>query len=222
MQRAGIDPGECVNYRVCGSAIELSADEEIELIRMRASSHSSRSTSQRSIQERWRTSRRAAAIAMLMRRGNPQRPSNYISANHLTQLTELIARLQEQLSQLENHPSLYIAPEGCVVQQYLARGQYGRYCYNKLVAPEAMFAPEQREYQARSQQVRVIHLSRNDDPRSEEGRKGVARRDALAAIAQQLETAQRAVNEAVSLMSELLEPGMENSSRGSTNSNDAN
>ncbi|WP_193200969.1 hypothetical protein [Nostoc sp. MG11] len=35
LQPGMLDSGECLNYKTCGSAIKLSPDEQIELIRVR-------------------------------------------------------------------------------------------------------------------------------------------------------------------------------------------
>jgi hypothetical protein len=57
-----------------------------------------------------------------------------------------------------------------------------------------MFAPAQEE-----QSVRMIHLSRDDDPRNLEARKGITRMHRLVAICEQLQFAQVAVMEAIAL-----------------------
>lgn len=69
------------------------------------------------------------------------------------------------------------------------------------MAPSAMFAPAQEEHN-----VRMIHLSRDDDPRNHEARKGITRMHRLIAIREQLQTAQLAVAEAVALAQANVEP----------------
>lgn len=62
------------------------------------------------------------------------------------------------------------------------------YWYNKLMSQSAIFAPAE---QTRS--VKVIHLSKNGDPRNQEGCKGIERRNQLSQIATQLRIAERAI-----------------------------
>lgn len=64
-----------------------------------------------------------------------------------------------------------------------------------------MFAPAQEDHE-----VRMIHLSRDDDPRNLEARKGITRMNRLIAIREQLRLAQAALAEALSLASEDIAP----------------
>lgn len=79
MMQPGLEPEDCVNYKACGSASQLTPEEEIELIRVREIQRQEAEIRWQEniqqweqIQERIRVSRRSAAIAMLMQRGCPQ------------------------------------------------------------------------------------------------------------------------------------------------------
>lgn len=194
----GLEPGECPNYVTCGRATQLTPDEEIELIRVRQVrqaeiEHRQQQAQQEFIQrqEIWRTTRREIAQAMLMQRGCPQTSQQYIPNETFTRLTDAIAQLQASLTAFEGS---YIPPEGTIVHHYWVHRGYGSYRYNKLMAPSAIFAPAQEE-----QAVRMIHLSRDDDPRNLEGRKGITRMHRLIGIREQLHLAQSALEAAIVL-----------------------
>lgn len=196
----GLQPGECPNYATCGRATRLTPDEEIELVRVRqvhqerAQRRSQRLQREQARQrEIWRTTRRQIALEMLMQRGCPQTPADYIPDATFEQLTDAIAQLQNQLAQFEG---TYIPPEGTFAHRYWVHRGYGSYPYNKLMAERAMFAPAQEDHE-----VRMIHLSRDDDPRNLEARKGIVRMNRLIAIREQLHLAQAALAEALSLTS---------------------
>lgn len=72
LQPGLLDSGECLNYKTCGSAVKLTPDEEIELIRVRQIESQQRQQEWERIQETFRTTRRQAALMMLMSRGCPQ------------------------------------------------------------------------------------------------------------------------------------------------------
>lgn len=63
------------------------------------------------------------------------------------------------------------------------------------MAPSTLFAPAQEE-----QNVRMIHLSRDDDLRKLEARKGITRMRRLMAIRSQLQLAQAALDQAIKLV----------------------
>lgn len=101
----GLEPGECPNYTTCGRATRLTPDEEIELIRVRQVQHEERQRRTPSVlrsssrqsqreqalrQEVWRTTRRQIALEMLMQRGCPQTPQQYIPNELFEQLSEAI------------------------------------------------------------------------------------------------------------------------------------
>lgn len=201
----GLEPGECPNYTTCGRATRLTPDEEIELIRARQVQRDELRRRSRQAQreqalrrEVWRTTRRQIALEMLMQRGCPQTPQQFVPSETFEQLTEAIAQLQAQLTQFEGS---YIPPEGTIAHRYWVHRGYASYPYNKLMAQRAMFAPAQEE-----QAVRMIHLSRDDDPRNIEARKGITRMHHLIAIRGQLQVAQAAVAEAIALAAATIEP----------------
>jgi hypothetical protein len=136
---------------------------------------------------------------MLLRRGCPQTPEQYIPSGTFQQLTQTIAQLQQQLT--TQFQGTYIPPEGTIAHRYWVHRGYASYPYNKLMAPSALFAPAQEE-----QNVRMIHLSRDDDPRNLEARKGITRMQRLMAIRSQLQLAQTALNQAVILAEAAIEP----------------
>lgn len=194
----GLEPGDCPNYMTCGRATRLTPDEEIELLRMRQVQQAQREEQTRQVQQEqalqaevWRTTRREIAIEMLMQRGCPQSPQHYVPEEIFAQITEAIAQLQNEIAQFED---TYIPPEGTIAHRYWVHRGYASYPYNKLMAPSAVFAPAQEEHP-----VRMIHLSRDDDPRNEEARKGIVRMQRLLAIQQQLRVAQAALSEAIML-----------------------
>jgi hypothetical protein len=111
-----------------------------------------------------------------------------------------IQELRQELSQLE----AYIAPIGCEAHKYDVRRGTRRFWYNKLTARVAIFAPAAKE-----EQVKVIHLSHDDDPRNFEGRRGIERRNALLQAKTQLNTAVAALESAVELVRVLANRGDE-------------
>lgn len=201
----GLEPAECPNYTTCGRATRLTPDEEIELVRVRqveqeeAARRSRRTRQEYARQEEvWRTTRRQIAIEMLMQRGCPQTLQQCLPDETFAQLTQTIAQLQAQLAEFEG---AYIPLEGTIAHRYWVHRGYGSYPYNKLMAERAMFAPAQEEHE-----VRMIHLSRDDDPRNLEARKGITRMHRLIAIREQLQLAQFAVAEAIALAQASVEP----------------
>ncbi|MEP0914198.1 hypothetical protein NDI45_25145 [Leptolyngbya sp. GB1-A1] len=205
LMQPGLEPGECPNYKTCGQATRLTPDEEIELIRVRQEQQWEREQRTRASQQEqarrreiWRTTRREIAVEMLMQRGCPQMPEDYIPEATFTHLSELIAQLQRRMARFEGS---YIPPEGTIAHRYWVCRPYGDYPYNKLMAPRAMFAPAQEE-----QPVRMIHLSRDDDPRNDEARKGITRMQQLIAIREQVQIAQAAIAEAIDLVEASIEP----------------
>ncbi len=77
--------------------------------------------------------------------------------------------------------------------------RYGKvYQYNKLTAQTAIFEPSERE-----ERVLVIHLSHSDDPRNEEARAGIERRNQLTQLKTQLQLMDRALGVAVESFQDL-------------------
>lgn len=196
MQQVELRLEDCPNVGVCGMAQRLEPDAEFELVRGGSAGGV----------ETFSVTRQEAAIMMLMRRGCPQ-PVSFFGLN------EQVATLSEQLNQLTNdiahYESHYIAPTGVEAVSYSVKWERGmketpeglvpdirEYWYNKLMSQTAIFAPAE---QTRS--VKVIHLSKNHDPRNVEGRQGVERRNQLTQIATQLRIAESAIAKARELAS---------------------
>lgn len=69
----------------------------------------------------------------------------------------------------------------------------------------------------------MIHLSRDDDPRNLEARKGITRMHKLIAIREQLQMAQAAIVEAIALARAMVEPfGVEQTEFDPSNSSSNN
>lgn len=224
MMTPGLTAEDCLNAETCGTLKELTEDETAELLQVRAADFEEfliqlRQTApflslrqflemtvplteeeealiarrREEMLERQRVTRREAAVMMLMRRGNPQQPENFGIPHGIAEIEQRISELRDSL---ENFTNTYIAPEGMVAHHYLVKRPWGTYQYNKLLAESAIFEPSEED-----RPVRVIHLSRDDDNRNIEARKGLIRRDRLLKIANQLRLAEAALNEAVSLAS---------------------
>lgn len=200
----GIDPSDCPNYRTCGSATELTPEEQVELVRVREVQHQHAAEAQEQarqewerVQEQFRVTRREAAVVMLTMRGCPQTPE---SLGVTAPLEEIAIHLETMRSHLSQFEGSYIAPEGCESHRYNVKRLGGIYWYNKLTAAEALFEPVVKE-----EKVRVIHLSYDDDPRNREGRLGIERRNRLTQIRTQLQMAEAALERAAALASAPLE-----------------
>lgn len=154
--------------------------------------------------ETFSVNRQEAAILMLMRRGCSQPLASF-------GLDEQIAQLSEQLNQLTAdiapYEDRYIAPANVEAVSYSVKRpgrlietpegrvrQIREYGYNKLMSQSAIFAPSEQQ-----RPVKVIHLSKNNDPRNLEGRRGVARRNQLNQIATQIRIAESAIAKAKEL-----------------------
>ena len=106
----------------------------------------------------------------------------------IDQLRDAIALLEETITELG---AGYVAPEGIEAHRYSVKRPYATYEYNKLTAKKAIFPPQLKE-----EEVKVIHLSRDEDPRNIVGRSGIERRNRLLAIMTQLEAATDVLNRA--------------------------
>jgi hypothetical protein len=109
---------------------------------------------------------------MLMSRGCPQTLDSLGLSSLLTSIESQIAEMRLQLESFAN--DRYIAPDGCEAHRYNVKRPSGVYWYNKLMSRRAIFEPEEH-----STNVKVIHLSYDDDPRNSEGRMGIERRNRL-------------------------------------------
>ncbi|RAM47994.1 MAG: hypothetical protein C6Y22_30290 [Hapalosiphonaceae cyanobacterium JJU2] len=192
MQCPGIDPGNCLNYKTCGSAVQLSPSEELELIRIREEREREYTEQLRRTQERIRLTRHSAAILMLWRRGCPQS----LESLGVTPSIETITTQLDTIRTLTtNFDGQYIAPPGCELHVYNVKRPSGTYSYYKLTAERAMFAPSERE-----QQVRVIHVSHEDDARYIEAQLGIERRNNLTQVRTLLNNAGALLEEATRIL----------------------
>lgn len=185
MQYPGIDPGDCLNYKTCGSGLQLTPDEELELVRIR-------SEQMRQYQERIRLTHRSAAIMMLMRRGCPQSPE---LLGVVFAIEAIATTLDNIRTGLTNFDGQYIAPAGCELHTYNVKRPSGTYSYYKLTAENAIFAPSEKE-----QQVRVVHLSHQHDARYIEAQFGIERRNNLTQVRTLLQNASALLEEATRLL----------------------
>lgn len=195
-QQVSLSVEDCPNRETCRAALGLGPEADFELTRVGFSGA-----------ERYRTTRRQLAQRMLMSRGCPQPLESF-------GLSEQIAELVEQLRHLENaiaaYQDCYIAPDGAEVSSYSVK-RPGRvvstpegrertvkeYWYNKLMSQQAIFAPAEQ-----SRPVKVLHLSRDDDPRHQEARQGIDRRNQLHQLQTQLRIAEGAISRAWELVAQ--------------------
>ena len=185
MQQSGIAPGDCLNYTTCGAAMEYSPEEEFELIQIRNLEI-----------EVLRITRHSAAIMMLMARGNPQSLES-MGVNQL--IDEIVGTVVDVQNRLSHYEGQYIAPAECEAHRYNVKRGSRVYWYNKLTAHTPIFAPSEKP-----QNVRVIHLSKDSDPRNIEGRLGIERRNRLTQARTQLQVAMDALAKALMLLPERL------------------
>ncbi|MGC1309367.1 MAG: hypothetical protein WA885_19270 [Phormidesmis sp.] len=195
MQQVELRVEDCPNLNVCGVAQRLEPDAEFELVCAGSSGVASISTT-----------RRAAAVMMLMNRGCPQPVEAFGLADQIATLVVELSQLTDEIAQYDGH---YIAPADAKAVAYSVKRpagivqtsegavqQFNVYWYNKLMSQTAIFAPAEKD-----RPVKVIHLSKNDDPRNLEGRQGLERRNQLNQIATQLRTAESAISRARDLAS---------------------
>lgn len=192
MLQPELEPTACPNYQVCGSTLELMPDEEVELVRVPAQQQETEGQRQH-VQERIRVSRSRAAVMMLMARGCPQTLESLGVVDLLASIEDRVEELRSQLASFSSDD--YIAPEGCEVHCYNVKRSSGIYWYNKLASKRAIFEPE-----AGQAKVKVIHLSHDDDPRNQEGRRGIERRNQLTQVETQLQLAEAALQRAAALL----------------------
>jgi hypothetical protein len=194
MLQPGIDSGECLNYKTCGAATKLTPDEEIELIRVREIMAQQRQQEWERREETFRTTRREAAVMMLMSRACPQSSESLGVAAQMQAIAACVEQLHHNLNNLEG---CYIAPSGCEVHHYNVKRPSGVYGYNKLTAPEPIFEPSEKQ-----QKVKVVHLSHDDDPRNTEARLGIERRNQLTRVRTLLATTLELLLEAANILNE--------------------
>lgn len=181
MMQPGLTAIDCPNKDECGTIIQLTEEDRVELYRARLENN-------RRIVERVRMTRGQTASYLLSTRGCPQTPETLGVTEAVGQLREAIASLEETINELSES---YVAPEGVEAHRYSVKRPYATYEYNKLTAKKAIFPPQVKEAE-----VKVIHLSRDEDPRNIVGRSGIERRNRLLAMMTQLEAATDVLNKA--------------------------
>ncbi|BAZ18271.1 hypothetical protein NIES4071_101560 (plasmid) [Calothrix sp. NIES-4071] len=204
MMQPGLEVYECPNYRTCSLANDLTVEEEVELIIVRQIQTSQKQGEFKYVHDKIRINRRQAAIMMLMSRACPQSLESLSIHELINQVGASLDQLRSRLTQFEGQ---YIAPESCEVHSYnvkrprshlTERGveSYRRaYQYNKLTAMKPIFEPFERQAK-----VRVIHLSRSDDPRNLEAREGIERRNKVTQVRTKLKLIEQALADALALL----------------------
>lgn len=175
MQIPGINPGDCENYATCRVAVGLPADETFQIYY-----HGGY----------FGVSRTECAQLMLMQRGCPQNLESLGITRQFEQMSSLIAELNTCLQEL--YYDVYVAPPNSDVCSYNVKRPKGIYQYYKLASDEKIFAPV-----IKHEQVKVIHLSKKDDPRCVEALRGIERRNKLL-------QAKNRLDKAISLLRECL------------------
>jgi hypothetical protein len=179
LRQPGIKPGACPNYHACRTAGDRPDDERFELF------IDSQPTPVTATQ---------AATLMLRLRGDAQSPENLGLWEEIEAMTQQMKALQQHLQKIEQQKQ-YIAPEACEVHRYTVKRPAGIYEYNKLASSQALFEPSW-EVDA----VKVIHLSRDGDPRERVARAGIARRNQLLKARTLLKQASSLMETAIELL----------------------
>lgn len=170
----GLTAENCPNRVVCGTIIQLTEEEQAEL-------YAARMENNRRVVRTVMMSPTRAAQRLLNDRGCPQTAETIGVEESAVNLIDRIATCQEMIAELT---SAYVAPPGTEAHRYLVKRPYATYQYNKLTSKEAIFPPQQEE-----QFVKVLHLSRDTDPRNILGRSGIERRNRILMLKTQIEKA---------------------------------
>lgn len=184
LQDWSLKPEDCPNRETCGLIRELSPEEEVVLYQARIEEN------QRIVEER-RVRQSQAAIALLNSRGCPQTAESLGLYETLQNLQNTIEALEDAIGEIENEEG-YIAPPQVEVHPYLVKRGSNSYQYNKLSAQTAIFEPQEK-----TNKVKNIHLSKDDDSRNIEARKGIERRNKLIAARSKITKANRILNAAL-------------------------
>lgn len=207
MIQPGIDPADCLNYETCGSAYELTPDEQLELIRVREREREEAQQERERIQERILISRKQAARMMLMSRGCPQSLDSIGITDAIVDLTGQLSQLSQALS--EATQDQYIPPKEVEVHKYNVKRKGKVFEYNKLMAGEAVFKPVEKTREIRRngikiminvEVVRMIHLSKDEDARNIVARESIELRNKLSKVETLLKNAQQLIDEASNLI----------------------
>lgn len=190
MLSPGLAAENCPNHEVCGLISELAPEEEVELIRIRQHERER-------IQELILVDQRGAAKMMLASRGCPQS----LEAMRIPEaITEIEAKLIELRTRLEQFEGEYIAPFQCELHSYNVKRPWGTYGYFKLSSEIAIFEPSEKQ-----EKVKVIHCSKEGDPRHTVAQEGIERRNKLSHLSSRLIQIKDALNEVLAS----IEPSLE-------------
>ena len=170
----GLTAEDCPNQSVCGTIIQLTEEEQAQLYEARIESN-------RRVVQTVLMSPQRAAQRLLGDRGCPQTPETIGIEESTVALIDAIAACQEMIADLT---SSYVAPPSVEAHRYLVKRPYATYQYNKLTSKKAIFPPQQEE-----NPVKVLHLSRDTDPRNILGRSGIERRNRILLLKTQIEKA---------------------------------
>lgn len=181
MQTPGLETDDCPNKDVCGIICELTEDERIELNRVREQQA-----------EQARVSQREAAELLLMMRGSPQSVESLGVSEAVNQVNQ---KLREVRRATRNYRHCFIAPPECEVHVYNVKRPWGTYWYTKLSAQQPIFEPSTRD-----NNVRVVHLGKEDDQRHVLAREGIERRNQLLAARTKLERIKSELQEVLALL----------------------
>lgn len=177
----GLLPKDCPNLFTCKGLPNLAPDTQARIRRVMGLE------GDRTLEILALYSNEAARLMLLMR-GNSQTPN---SLGAIAAIDQLQATLTRMRNQLDNYgPTTYIAPTNVEAHTYSVKRPSGSYQYNKLTALEAIFEPSER-----TEKVKVIHLSHDDDPRNTEAKAGIDRRNKILQLAAKLNAFEQSVRE---------------------------
>ncbi len=182
----GLTAEDCPNQSVCGTIIQLTEEEQAQL-------YEARMENNRRVVQTVLMSPQETAQRLLNDQGCPQTNETIGVEESIAALIDRIAQCQEIIAELS---SSYVAPPGAEAHRYLVKRPYATYQYNKLTSKEAIFPPQQE-----SQEVKVLHLSRDTDPRNILGRSGIERRNRILLLKTQIEKATNILFDAIETVS---------------------
>ena len=170
----GLTAEDCPNKEVCGTIIQLTESERAEL-------RAARMENNRRVVETVMMSPSSAAQRLLRDRGCSQTAETLGVEQSAIALIDAIATCQDKIAELT---SSYVAPPGVEAHRYSVKRPYNTYQYNKLTSKESIFPPQQEE-----NEVKVLHLSRDTNPRNILARSGIERRNRILLLKTQIEKA---------------------------------
>lgn len=188
MQQPGLLSSDCPNADTCGLISDLPEDYSITFYRRTVVD------GQFERQAITLTGRQAATF-MLLSRGCPQYLQDFGTLTALDNMTRVIDNLRSHLLENYDGHTQYIAPLETETHTYNVKRPRGTYQYNKLASPVAIFEPSEK-----TEKVKVIHLSHDDDPRNLEARAGIERRNKLVALTALLNQIEQSLGEVLAML----------------------